>query len=207
MDFALPFFDFAFTCFDSGWPCQGDDLAIEGEWLQKATEVVGFVGFGGNVIFETQMFEREGGGDEDRQKWSACVRLRPRNFRKINNLVLPMSAMQKRGGSHITAFRAGFGSRVSWIVRKRRGALLPAALQKVFGRHESVSIRTVRPPFVAGEMLVRRGGTPRPTRFWRVPTAFYRLSVGARANGIRETNQKPDQLMLKMVKIGFVRFN
>ena len=42
IDFALPSFDFAFTCFDSGWP--GHGLAMEGGWQRKATEVAGFVG-------------------------------------------------------------------------------------------------------------------------------------------------------------------
>jgi hypothetical protein len=44
------------------------------------------------------MFEREGGGDEGGQKWSACVRLGPHIFKKIKNLVLPMRVMEMRQG-------------------------------------------------------------------------------------------------------------
>jgi hypothetical protein len=83
MDFARPSLDFDGPCLDFGWPCQGDGLAIEGEWLRKATEVVGFVGLEGNGVFRTQTFKREGGGDEGRQKWSACVRLGSHICRKI----------------------------------------------------------------------------------------------------------------------------
>jgi hypothetical protein len=100
----LPSFDFACPCFDFGWPRYGS--AVEGEYQSIAAAMpyrgerlrfsAELVGFGRNRVFRTQMFEREGGGGEGGQKWSACVRLGSRNFRKIKKLVLPMSVMEKR---------------------------------------------------------------------------------------------------------------
>jgi len=117
IDFALPSFDFAFTCFDFGWPGYG--LAIEGEWLRKATEVVGFVGLEGNGVFRTQRFGREGGGDEGGQKWSACVRLGSPFFRKIKNLVLLMKGTEGRDRTDGTDGESGEG-RIGESADRRR---------------------------------------------------------------------------------------
>ena len=65
-------------------------------WPGIASELVGLVGLERNGFFRTQMFEREWVGDEGGQKWSACVRLGSRKFRKIKNLVFPVSVMEKR---------------------------------------------------------------------------------------------------------------
>jgi hypothetical protein len=105
IDFARPSLDFDGPCLDFGWLCQGYGLVMEGEYQGIAAAMAyrewspqplpqglgarpadgtgGFVGLEGNGVFRVQLFEREGGGDEGGQKWSACVRLGPHIFRKI----------------------------------------------------------------------------------------------------------------------------
>ena len=164
-----------------------------GVWLRKATELVGFVGWESNVVFRTQLFEREGGGEEGGQKWSACVRLGPPFFRKIKNLVLAMKGTDgTKGTDGMRDTRCG----------KREARMADGGWQK--GRIwcqkvKSSAFARIRPrpsAFCGGEIFLSGGGnvsgtlaltpTLSPRRggttsvfvsygpSWRVPIAFIR---------------------------------
>jgi hypothetical protein len=150
----------------------------EGGWLRIASELAGLVGFERNGFFRTQMFEREGGGDEGGQKWSACVRLGSRKFRKIKNLVLPMRVREMRQGE-----QDRWDEWDGWVAVRRAMETRSAdcgisksefeGKRRKWGRLARVRSHLLGLARVGGgkfrerEMSVRRGGTPRPTRIWR----------------------------------------
>ena len=166
-------------------------LSRKREWAgrggrpRKATELVGFVGLEGNVAFRTQRFEREGGGDEGGQKWVACVRLGSHKFRKMKNLVWPIWVMEKR---------QRFGALSGKLPRRNRWLVVRRLSQWCESGAEAHALQTL----ARGTDLPRFGRAARvPFAFYRLLppfTAFYRLSMWARANGIRETNQTPNRI-------------
>jgi hypothetical protein len=146
----------------SGLPHRGAGACSnEGGWLRIASELVGLVGFEGNEIFKTQLFEREGGGGEGGQKWSASVRLGSGKFRKMKNLVWPM---------RVTENRQRFGALSGKLPRRNRWLVVRRLSQWCESGAEAHALQT----------LAHGTDLPRFGRAVRVPFAFYRLSIWAR---------------------------